>query len=352
MSRIFLLVITLFFSFSGSHPVLAQGSILVEKGTPADSVKSFADRIIPEDSEMYVPPNDTELDRMQHLISQVLISASTENAVSLSETSFEASRLGYELVKITNKKTGTIYYVLREGADQNKGWGLYIFRAGNNSSDMVIETPHPLYDLDTERIGILAFEKSGARAFLLAGAHRNANLDGSADVAHSPRSMFQTVHESVAATSTTVIQIHGFTLVKNPGYPQIVLSSIGADTSSVSQLSSILEARNFTTGIANGGNLKELEGINNIQGKYASTTGATFIHMELESSIRNYPSRYGKVVAAISEFGSRDEKKPEVNRFSIILGQDIWYYLIPALVMTGAFAMLLFERRNLKSGNK
>ncbi len=350
MSRIFLLiVITLFFSFSGSQPVLAQGSILEEKGTPADSVKSFADRIIPEDSEMYVPPNDTELNQMQHLVSQVLILASADNAVNLSETSFEASRLGYELVKLTNKKTGTIYYVLREGADQNKGWGLYIFRSGNNSSDMVIETPHPLYDLNTDRIGILAFEKSRARAFLLAGTHRNANRDGSADAAHSPRSMFQAVHESVAASSTTVIQIHGFTLVKEPGYPQIVLSSIGADTSSVSELSSILESKNFTTGIANGEKLKELEATNNIQGKYASASGATFIHMELESSIRNNPSRYGKVVAAISEFGSKDVKEPEVNRFSNLLKQELWYYLIPALVMIGAFAMLLLERRNLKS---
>jgi hypothetical protein len=269
--------------------------------------------------------------------------------VNLSESSLEASRLGYELVKLTNKKTGTIYYVLREGPDQNKGWGLYIFRAGNTSSNMIIETPHPMYDLNTDRIGILAFEKSKARAFLLAGAHRNANRDGSSDAAHSPRSMFQAVHESVATSSTTVIQIHGFTLVKNPGYPQIVLSSFGVDTPSVSELSSILEVKNFTTGIANGGNLKELEGTNNIQGKHASTAGVTFIHMELENSIRNYPSKYGKVIAAISEFSSRDGKNPEVNGFSNLLKNELWYYLIPALVMLGAFALLLLEQRNAKS---
>lgn len=337
-----LLVAILFFTSVELQPVLAQGLIQEENGTLVDFVASFSARIIPDDSEMYVPPNDTDLNRMQQLVFLVMTSASTNDAVNLSESLLEASRLGYDLIKLTNEKTGIAYYVLRETAGKNRGWGLYIFRAGVGSRDLVIEAPHPVDDLYTDRIGIMAFSKSKAKVFLMAGARREANRDGSSDAAHSSHSIFEVVHETVTKNSTTIIQVHGFTLIKNPGYPQIVLSSgDGLATSPVSELSSILKAKGLTTEISGGGALKKLEAATNVQGKYTNSIGATFIHIELESSVREDSSKYRKVVSAISEFASRDVKKLEVERLSEQLIRGLWYYIAAALIIAGALIILL-----------
>jgi len=363
-----LIVAILYYSSLITQLSLAQGLIIEEEGTLMDVYTSFADGIIPGDSGMYVPPTDSDIKQMRQLLAMVVNSIRTNDTVSLTESSLEASRLGCELARLTNKKKGTVYYILREAAGRNRGWGLYIFRAGNGSSDLVIEAPHPVYDLHTDNIAILAFEKSKARAFLLAGSHRNANPDGSADVSHSPKSIFQLVHEVVTDRSTIVINIHGFSLTNQPGYPQIVLSSgDGKETLPVIEISSILETENFTIGVVNGENLKELEAANDIQGKYTNSIGAGFIHMELESSLRKSPSQYKKVIAAITEFDSRYLKKTGSEKFPIVISnlpdtdskhsgksflnqleQEFNYYLAATLVMVGGFIMLFIERRKSK----
>ncbi len=342
-ARFLLLIAILFFYPIEIQPVLAQGLIHEENGTLVDFVASSSARIIPDNSGMYIPPGDTDLNRMWQLTFLVMTSAGTNDAANLSRSSIEASRLGYDLIKFTNEKTGTVYYVLRETAGKNRGWGLYIFRAGG-SRDLVIEVPHPVDDLHTDRIGIMAFTKSKARVFLMAGAHRKANRDGSSDAAHSPKSIFEAVHETVTKNTTTVIQVHGFTLTKEPGYPQIVLSSgNGSATSPVSELSSILKAKGLTTEISSGRTLKELEAATNVQGKYANSIGATFIHMELESSVRKNSYNYRKVVSAIGEFASRYVQKPQIEGLSWQLkwGLWYWYYIAAALIIAGALIILL-----------
>ncbi len=366
--RVSLLLLMALFICS-ALPAMAQGQIQEQKGTLLDVFKSFRGRIIPGYSELYVPPTDADIKQMQELVSEVMISASSNDTANLSESAIIASKIGFEVTRLTNGKTGDIYYILREVEGQNKGWGIYIFRAGNESSDLVIEAPHPIFDLHTERIGILAFENSRAKAFLLAGAHRYSNADGSADVSHADQSMFEAVHEAVTTPSTTVINIHGFASTKEQGYPQIILSSgNGTATLPIKQLSSILETKNFTVGIADGGNLRELEAASDMQGKQTNSIGATFIHIELESSIRNYPSEYRKVVAAISEFDSKYSGNPGAKRYSILnatsnnrisqkepvarflnqMKRELWYYITATFAMIGAFMILLLERRKSK----
>ncbi|VVB97473.1 Uncharacterised protein [uncultured archaeon] len=342
---ILLILAILFFSSIDAQPVLAQGLIQEENGTLADLVTSFNTKIIPEDSEMYIPPNETNLNQMRQLVSLVMTSISDNDNAKLSKSVSEASRLGYDIIKLTDGKTE--YYAILETGGQNRGWGLYIFRAGSGNRDLVIEVPHPVDDLRTDSIGIIAFTRSKAKAFLMSGTRRRANRDMSSDVAHSTRSIFQAVHETVTGDSTTIIQIHGFTLINEPGYPQIVLSrGNGVATSPVRKLSSIFKDRDFTTGIANEGNLKELEAATNTQGKYANSIGAVFIHLELESSIREHPVEYKKVVSAISEFASRYVKEEEVERPSDKLKQNLWYFMTAALVTVGVFIMILLYRRH------
>ncbi len=342
---ILLILAILFFSPIDAQPVRAQGLIQEENGTLADLVASFNARIIPEDSEMYIPPDDINLSLMRQLVYRVMISINDNDTAELSSSVSDASRLEYDITKLTDGKTGSEYYALQETSGQNRGWGLYIFRAGNGSRDLVIEVPHPADDLHTDRIGIIAFARSKAKAFLMSGTHRRANRDMSSDVAHSTTSIFQAVHETVTGSSSAIIQIHGFKLVNEPGYPQIVLSpGDEVATSSVRKLSSILKARGFTTGIANEGNLRELEAATNTQGKYANNIGAVFIHLELESSIREHSGEYKKVVSAIREFASRYAKEEEVERPSDKVKP--WYFMTAALVTVGVFIMILLYRRH------
>ena len=69
---ILLILAILFFSSIDAQPVLAQGLIQEENGTLADLVTSFNTKIIPEDSEMYIPPNETNLNQMRQLVSLVM----------------------------------------------------------------------------------------------------------------------------------------------------------------------------------------------------------------------------------------------------------------------------------------
>jgi hypothetical protein len=184
-------------------------------------------------------------------------------------------------------------YLLREQRPIQKGWGLYAFRA-NSTSNIIIESPHPLYDRRTPSVALDLYRALDARALLIAGAHRNANGDGSADAAHAQNSIFESVHEAlvkeVLATSGQVIilQIHGFHSTKHAGYPQAVFGfGNKIDTSELSlgqELEDTFAEQGLKVGSCDGNLWKDLCGTRNIQA--ASPGGALFIHMELDEELR------------------------------------------------------------------
>lgn len=186
-----------------------------------------------------------------------------------------------------------VSYLLREQRPIQKGWGLYTFRA-DSTSNIIIEAPHPLYDRGTPMIAMDIYRALDAHALLIAGAHRNANSDGSADVAHAPQSIFHSVHESLIqeiqskSDNVIVLQIHGFHTSKHEGYPQAVLG-FGqniqvAETTLAEALESALSAQGIEVGLCIDDTWRELCGKTNGQG--AASDGAIFIHMELDEKIR------------------------------------------------------------------
>jgi hypothetical protein len=56
--------------------------------------------------------------------------------------------------------------------------------------------PHVLFDQNTEPIGAKVFQRAGSRGFILAGAQRNADGQGTADVAHLSNTIFYAVHQA------------------------------------------------------------------------------------------------------------------------------------------------------------
>jgi hypothetical protein len=134
----------------------------------------------------------------------------------------------YSVKPFTDSANNKKYCVLREviDADKNgkvdKGWGTFIVN-NNPIRELAIAAPHTLADLNTQTEAIGVFKGVDARAYLLAGTHRDANTTRStcqaaadtsnSDAANNADSMFQATIEQLAAyydiRPYTVIEFHG-----------------------------------------------------------------------------------------------------------------------------------------------
>jgi len=193
---------------------------------------------------------------------------------------------GYQITRYADRgDTGAERLVLREREPVQRAWGLYLFRIGQ-ASNVIVEAPHPLSDEATPIIATSAYRALKARALLIAGARRDTNRDGSADVAHNARTVFQAMHQAlVASGELVVLQFHGFSAARHDGYPQVVLSSPepGAERL-LDHMAGALRDKGLSVGVCNSGNWSELCGGTNAQA--LAVEDDTFIHIELDQSVR------------------------------------------------------------------
>ena len=93
-----------------------------------------------------------------------------------------AQVIGYSIHLLRDAQTRKHYVALSELADnETKGWGTFVFRLGV-SNPYAIEIPRPLYEFRSYDFGNNLFMRTDAAALLIAGAHPQANRDGSADI--------------------------------------------------------------------------------------------------------------------------------------------------------------------------
>ncbi len=78
-------------------------------------------------------------------------------------------------------------------SDWPRGHGLFAFRR-HPTNRLVIQVPHPLDEPGAYEAGAWLYERLGAAALFVAGAHPRTNVDGSADVLINPRTLFQAAH--------------------------------------------------------------------------------------------------------------------------------------------------------------
>jgi hypothetical protein len=257
------------------------------QGTFANQIRLLEKYLPRADSESYVIPTREEQDDFTKLVSALYTDELTHAAELANDHS-------YTLNYYEDRSDGyAISYLLREQRPIQKGWGLYAFRVGS-TSNIIVEAPHPLYDRRTPSVALDVYRALDARALLIAGAHRKANQDGSADVAHAPESIFQSVHEALAreiqAESGTpiILQIHGFHSSKHEGYPQAVIGFGRTIQSMESDLATKLEqalsVQGVRAGICTGEVWTDLCGAKNVQG--ASPDGILFFHIELQETLR------------------------------------------------------------------
>ncbi len=146
--------------------------------------------------------------------------AGKENAAEMA-----AERAGYDVKNVT--EAGRRYLVLLDAA---AAVGPTVVLAQSPSRDIVIQAPHGVADRGTDIQSAIALTRLGARALILAGAHRCAALAESVcsgqtricgggrapyrvtDGAHNPDTRFHAAHVVFAEAwpLATTVQLHGF----------------------------------------------------------------------------------------------------------------------------------------------
>lgn len=240
-----------------------------------------------EGSNGYIIPDVKDIAGFTQLV------LSIENA-DLKHANELATSDHYWLVRYVDEgDNNAVDYLLQEKTPIGNGWGMYVLRE-TVINDLIIESPHPYADARTQQVALDIYRILNARALIIAGAHRDANIDGSADVAHVPGSIFQAIHETLSSEARSlsqiviVLQIHGFTSSKHPNYPQVVigysLQESNSMTMMVNQIKDALIARDMRVGLCDGKLWRDLCGTKNIQS--STNNGVLFIHLELDQSVR------------------------------------------------------------------
>ncbi len=295
-----------------------MASLLVETGDFLAEVERLRGLSFTADSNLYVAPTAAELAAFRALADA--LKANDESlAVALADS------LNYEVVRYTDSLSGRRFLGTRErlvGGAQTRGWGSYFLQPAFQR-DALVEVPHVRFDLHSEELGARSFRDSGARGFLLAGAHRNANGPGSADVAQLTGSVFHQVHASWVgpAARTDSWQVHGYAAANHsfPAGTDAVLSNgDGSVSLEVLALDEALTALGYLSYAYNtlpadsasnlsvndglvGTTFSSLGGTTNVQGQLSRSLGGRFLHAEFEQSLRFTPAERQQAASALSQ---------------------------------------------------
>jgi hypothetical protein len=274
-------------------PVQSQ---TVMSGDIVQLMKTIKDAMPDNGSEKFFIPTNA------HLIffEQLFLDLKANNIATIES---RAAQYGYEFIRYINIATDDTLFVLKETIPVMRGWGTYVYNP-KSVNDLAIEAPHPLWDTNTWDVAIRTYMKTRAKWFLLAGAHRYANSDGSSDMAHVTRSVFYTCHTTIA--TSCAVQIHGFSKSgANAGYPDAVISNGTLTPPAILfVLKANYEAKGFTAGVFSSSTYSQLNNLGattNVQGQWSASKGKLFVHIEHDYPLRTTESKEVLVIDAINE---------------------------------------------------
>ena len=150
-------------------------------------------RIAARGSNAYQPPATEQLLYFDEEIVTPLLAAadndyrdgdwSVEGLEDIRTIQTAAVTFGYRLQRYRHSRSGQDYLILYEDESQQprRFWGTYVFRLGP-AQGYLVQVPRPLFEINSFEYGVALFEQLKGRALLIAGAHPNANLDGSANL--------------------------------------------------------------------------------------------------------------------------------------------------------------------------
>lgn len=262
-------------------------------GDPATLIAAFVADLRPDDPYRDPTEEDRQLaaNAVGRLVNDVVHGASLP----------EMTSLGFSSIASTDPVTGRAFALFRSETDTDRSWGAVLVDR-SAPTRLVIEVPHPNFDLRTELLGVEMFRKIPGSIVLVAGAHRRAS-DGNADVAHNESSLFHAMAVELARRGLPQIQLHGFA-DKNLRDADVVVS-----TGSATRLRA---ARSIADQLAEAGLIVcrawlrrcgQLEGTSNVQGRAAEKLGATFVHLEISWSVRRGRTGRSTLVDAVAAAG-------------------------------------------------
>ncbi|MER7708001.1 hypothetical protein ABTX81_34555 [Kitasatospora sp. NPDC097605] len=208
--------------------------------------------------------------------------------------------VGYRLTEFTEAVSGrrTAEIADASGTDP-RGWGR-IYLDLSTPAGWSAQVPHPVSDSRTEALGAELFRAAPGGVLVLAGAHRRAGTDGSADVAHRDDTVFAAVVEALAARGLPGVQLHGFAEDSLPGTDAVVSSGAGTAGGIAERTADGLAAAGLAVCRAWRETCGRLEGTTNVQGRFAAGLGVPWVHVELANPLRTDPARRARVVAALA----------------------------------------------------
>jgi len=238
----------------------------------------------------YTEPSSTDYSTMSTIFGLIDTGVSQSDAGSILAASSVATQLKYQLIPVNDSATGNKYYVLMENTTVNRGWGSYLFTAERSPSTtrVIIEAPHPVTDFNSQQIAYTIFTSAypHVTALMVSGVERTFGPNGQTDMAHRTQSIFETAHEAFTKFGSVAIQIHGFDAPHHPTEPLVVLSDgDGGVNGALQGIASNLEAAKLSVGIFDGFTHEKLGAQRNVQGRYARTFGAGFVHSEISSIV-------------------------------------------------------------------
>mgnify|MGYP001559500954 CR=1 FL=1 len=246
------------------------------------------------DSGAYRLPSSTEQNTMRAAWRLVVQG-------DLSGAAAASGPLGYQVLRYTDTSTNRVIVLLAERSTKDgkwaRGWGLFGW-ATTARGELFVEVTHPVADIDTEDVGVIAFRRASGRALFVAGAHRQANRDGSADVAHRTDAIFHVLHTNSASASSTVFQPHGYADETTPEDAVISRGDLPDDLAA--RVASDLRAEAFTVCLYDGASCSSLAGTTNVQGIVTRRAGGRFLHAEIARRIRLDVARRDRLASVIS----------------------------------------------------
>ena len=296
-----------------AQPVEAASSVSTGWG---DNFERCVTEFFPSGMGNYVAPTKREQAGFKLLVAATQQALREKDSKLLRRASLYASLLGYEIKAMPSERGQ--FLQLAERGEPTRGWGTVLFNT-KQGSDLIIEIPHPAFDIATPELGWRAFQAFNADVLILAGAERKNRTELSPDVEHRPDlpkysisdmthvrdSIFQAAHEAVTGPHSTVLQLHGFKArphhEKFPDFPadqQFVLTDAandGYDPPKLLAAQDALAKAGYKSHICTFENeaMSELGGLPNVQHKEMEERGlvgpgrhAEFIHIEMEKSLR------------------------------------------------------------------
>jgi hypothetical protein len=208
-------------------------------------------------------------------------------------------KLGFSVRDGVDPATGRPYTIAVNEPGTERAWGMYVIDRSAPPS-LVVEVPHPAFDLRTELFGVDLFRRVPGAVLLIAGAHRKAD-DGKADVAHEEDSVFHVVATALAGRRLAQVQLHGFHDQNLPSTDVVLSSGASLAGDAARRAATRLTADGFAVCRAWEERCKGLEGTTNVQGKLAASDGTMFLHVEMSRTVRESPERRADVVRALTE---------------------------------------------------